>query len=249
MAFIGVGNEVAWWCPSLDATGNGTTTAYDLVASGINCTLTNGEVGDWTADTSNGGVRCITLDGTNECGTIADDNRFSFGNGTTDSAFSVSCWIYRTVGGVTSGAVAKSSSTTAGEWTVLLGISGAITFRCFDASASARIGRVTATSAITLNTWHNVVVTYSGSATNAGCKIYLNGVQSDNADSGAGSYVAMENGSLAVTIGATGSANYLTGQWDDVRIFNAELNTSQITKLKSRRAYTQNRQRLSIVGV
>ena len=62
----GIGNELAWWCPSLDETGNGTTTLYDLVGS-VNGTLTNMDAStDWVADTASGGVRCLDFDGTND---------------------------------------------------------------------------------------------------------------------------------------------------------------------------------------
>lgn len=58
----GIGGEIAWWCPSLDDTGNGTTTLYDLIGSN-NGTLTNMDAAtDWVADTANGGVRALDFD-------------------------------------------------------------------------------------------------------------------------------------------------------------------------------------------
>ena len=65
----GIGGELGWWCPSLDNSGNGTTTLNDLAGSN-NGTLTNfaltGSTSNWVADTGSGGVRALDLDGTDD---------------------------------------------------------------------------------------------------------------------------------------------------------------------------------------
>ena len=49
---VGLGDEVGWWCPSLDDTGNGTVTLNDLSGSGDDGTLTNMDAAtDWVSDT------------------------------------------------------------------------------------------------------------------------------------------------------------------------------------------------------
>jgi len=69
-----VSGEVHWWCPSLDDTGNGTTTLNDRVGS-RNGTLTNfalsGTTSNWTADTGSGGIRAIASDGVNDIITMS----------------------------------------------------------------------------------------------------------------------------------------------------------------------------------
>jgi hypothetical protein len=59
----------AVWCPSRDDSGNGTTTLNEEIA-GSDGTLNNfalsGSTSNWVADTSNGGVRCIASDGSND---------------------------------------------------------------------------------------------------------------------------------------------------------------------------------------
>lgn len=63
---LNLGGELAWWCPSLDTTGNGTTTLYDLAGSN-NGVLTNMDAAtDWVADTGSGGVRALDFDGSND---------------------------------------------------------------------------------------------------------------------------------------------------------------------------------------
>ena len=233
----GIGNEVAWWCPSLEDTGNGTLTFYDQIASGINGSLDNGETGDWVADTTSGGIRCITLDGTNERGLIVDDNRFTFGNGTTDSAFSVSIWVYATSFAANPCVISKAASATSGEWHMIIGSLGDWLFRCSDLSATAFIGRRTATGSVAINTWYNLVATYSGSGAASGIKLYRNGTQVDTLDDNSGTYVAMENTTQPVTIGARGAALYTPGRWDDCRIFDVVVSGANITLLASARGY------------
>jgi len=237
---VGIGDEVGWWCPSLDDTGNGTLTFYDLISGGISGSLNNGETGDWVSDTASGGVRAITLDGVNERGLIADDNRFSFGNGSTDLPFSVSCWVLRAAFAA-AGFVGKASGAAVGEWYLFAG-TGEIVFRVIDTSVGIAVGRrVLVSGNFTENAWQHLCCTYSGSGGAAGLKIYLNGSRLDDANSsaGAGTYVAMENTSEPVTIGSRGTAAYLNGRWDDVRIFDVDLSgvAGAITALASQRGY------------
>lgn len=86
----GIGGETGWWAPSLDDTGNGTTTLYDLAGSNDG-TLTNMDAStDWVADTANGGVRRLDFDTTSEH--IVTSYSFAPGTG----AFSVSLWFKMT---------------------------------------------------------------------------------------------------------------------------------------------------------
>jgi len=56
-----------WWCPSLDTSGNGTTTLTDLSGNGNNGTLTNMDAAtDWVADTDSGGVRALDFNGASQ---------------------------------------------------------------------------------------------------------------------------------------------------------------------------------------
>jgi hypothetical protein len=57
---------IAVWIPSLDNSGNGTTTLTDLVGSN-NGTLTGMDPAtDWVSDTGAGGVRALDFDGSND---------------------------------------------------------------------------------------------------------------------------------------------------------------------------------------
>ena len=75
-----------WWCPSLDTSGNGTTTLTDLSGNGNNGTLTNMDAAtDWVADTDNGGVRALDFDGIDDYVALPEQ--------TFASDFAISLWV------------------------------------------------------------------------------------------------------------------------------------------------------------
>lgn len=86
--------------------------------------------------------------------------------------------------------------------------------------------------AITSTSWAHYLARYDGSASNAACQIYLNGLRVDNADYGFGSYTAMSNLGAIVSIGAlnSGSNFWMNGRQEDIRIYNRALSQSEITQ-------------------
>lgn len=228
-----IGDEVLWLCPSLDDTGNGTTTVYDLAGS-HDMTLNNTETGDWISDIRNGGIRSLILDGTNEYGTVADSSDLSFVGGSPDLPFTVSMWFTLDANPSVAGLIGKASSFNAGEWVMYLS-SGTIVFRCIDDSAASFIGRVTgvvAAQAVKLTqSYYHVLVTYSGSGASSGIKIYLNGVQADISDAASGTYSGMENLTTPLYVAARGTSNTLPGNIDDIRLFNRVVTSDEIKTL------------------
>lgn len=84
------------YCPSLDTSGNGTSTLFNLDGVGSqvgsnNATLLNTNSGNWVSDTSNGGVRALDL-----LGSIGSQQHIVFPNmlnGRGD--FTLCFWMYR----------------------------------------------------------------------------------------------------------------------------------------------------------
>ena len=102
---------------------------------------------------------------------------FSFWSGTQDSAFSVSIWYHPTdAPSSNAGVVSKGqwSASAKREWAIFHLTNGKILVQLYDESADSYIGRITS-SAISNDAWHHIVVTYSGSETSAGIKIYVDG--------------------------------------------------------------------------
>ena len=159
---------------------------------------------------------------------VADNSNLSFGNGTTDSPFSISAWIK--IGQTTSqGIVTKYGSssstreylfyTTGGKLRLLLWGNGTNNF-------------ATGTTTFATNTWYHVACSYDGrggSTAYNGITLYINGISESVTTSG-GSYTAMSNTSQNVEIGKY-STNELLGNIDETAIFSSELSQSDITAI------------------
>jgi len=162
---------------------------------------------------------------------MPDSNDFSFGNGTTDSAFSISVIVKFDALAATTyyGIVGKYGATGGYEWLLHI-YNKRLVMRCYDESlGSCYIGRTYAADLAT-GTWYHIVATYSGSSLSSGVKLYLDGTQVDNADSKSGSYVAMEAGAADVEIGSfAGGAYNLDGIIDEVEIHNVERASTWVT--------------------
>ena len=164
---------------------------------------------------------CLSFDGGDyvDCG---DSDSLSFGNGLTDNPFTISVWIKASL--ASGGIVTKSISSSTGEYYLLLSGTG-IYLRLVDDSANGYIGAYCSYSPY-FNNWTHVTATYDGSGLYTGIKIYINGSLQSVSSANTGTYVAMENSLVSLKIGKRDS--YISGLVDDVRIFNANLPTSQI---------------------
>ena len=178
-------------------------------------------------------TKSIDLDGVDDFVNIADNANLSFGDGSNDSPFSISCWFKVSAVGSTQYIVNKrliaSSSSNRYEYALYIGTSGNVNFAVYDAASVVRRGRKSSSSIVSIDTWYNLIGTYNGvGGTNAqaGLKVYLNGVQVDNADNNNNTYVAMHNTSEAFKIGSNTS-----GIVDEVAIFNSELSASDVTTI------------------
>lgn len=161
----------------------------------------------------------LDFDGSVDYVSIADDDVFSFGDGSNDSPFSVETWVYFDAT-ASQGIVSKRAGFD--EWHMALSGSGQLSITLADNSASAFL--FGETSGLTLNTgqWYHMAFTYDASETAAGISLYIDGVQLTNNSSSIGSYTAMENTTSAVEIGTiNSSASFdLDGQVDELRIWN-----------------------------
>ena len=181
--------------------------------------------------------KAIQFNGVNQYGIIDDADGFSFGNGTTDTPFSISAWVKMTDSAYFD-ILAKYNNHE--EW-ALFTDNHKLVFIITDASASASKGRKYNTSIASYDgQWINITATYDGSRTVAGLKIYLNGNRVDDANyTDNVNYVAMENTTDPVWIG-NWFANYATGYEDNIRIFNGALTQTEITDIYNNNFLTDN---------
>lgn len=209
-------NPIAAWVPSRDASGNGTTTLYDLTGNGYNGTLTNMSAGsDWVSNTESGGVRALDLDGTNDHILVSASLNSAFQTRTI-----CGWWKLRGVG------AGDSAPTLFHSNSMYCAVDGANNQPQFF-SGSWRNG----SSGITLDTWFHVAyaVGFSG-ATPATTKIWLNGASIYTTPA-----VSLGIGDGSFRIGARGDAIYspfcVNGLFDDVRLFHVLLDDTDVADL------------------
>ncbi len=197
--------------------------AVDSSGQGNTGTWQNGADSNssWFFDTNAG-----FFDGVDDYIEITDNDSLSFGDGTNDSPFSVSCWIKQAAADVgVDGLVAKFSAD-GYEWYLRI-INGQVGFGVSDTDADSKIRWID--NSIADNTWHHVVGTYDGSETVAGIKIYVDGSIVASSTSEQGDYGGMSNTAADVWIGRfSSSALSYNGSIAQVKIYNRALNPTEI---------------------
>ncbi len=160
---------------------------------------------------------------------VADHPDFTFGNGVTDSPFSVSAWIY--MDSAANFQIVNKWAADNCEWRLFFS-SSRVFFQIFSLNGTNFQGRRYNT-ALSTGQWYHIVLTYDGSGgatAHDGMKIYVDGVKRDDSDSNSGTYVAIDNGNAPVWVGRQ-DTTYSDGKIDDVRIYKKELTSNEVMKM------------------
>ena len=174
-------------------------------------------------------TKSIQLDGVDDYVDCGDNDNLSFGNGTTDSPFSISTWVNMT--DATRFRIVTKAGATNLEYLFSTGGSDTIVFNLYDNSTGGKIGRLYSTSLTSFQgSWIHLAATYSGNGSSTGLKIYLNGLRVDNTNNNSGSYTAMENTTQPFYIGKF-TTTYSNGLADEVAVFDVELSASDVTSI------------------
>ena len=172
----------------------------------------------------------MIFDGVDDYLTIPDNAALSFGDSSTDSAFSA-CMMINLSDITSSGFFRKMVDGSTGEYTFGTNPSGTLYSVYIDeTTANAYIGRTAGSYAVYQNRWTYLAFTYDGSSASSGCKIYANGERIDNGNNSAGSYTAMHATAADVEVGKFIST-YTGGTILRPQIFNFELTQTQINEL------------------
>ncbi|HEY7708504.1 MAG TPA: hypothetical protein VIG57_00550, partial [Candidatus Entotheonella sp.] len=143
--------------------------------------------------------RSIEFDNTDDYINVADNDDLTFGNGTTDSAFSVAFWVK--LNDATSYGIFEKAN----EYRLNHAGSDNIEFILHDASSAGEIGIRTNGGYGPLTSqegkWIHFAVTYDGSEAHTGMTMYLNGAAIATTSNNFGSYTAMENTGANLTVG------------------------------------------------
>ena len=176
-------------------------------------------------------VGAVGFNGVDDDIVVAGTPLLSFGNGTTDSPFSMSAWInMEDASGFV--IVSKGAFTVDGEWNFFVGGADNLSLELFDESVNAYEKAITQSTLTAYeNTWVHVAVTYNGvggTSANAGVTFYVNGVSQAVTLLDTGTYVAMENLGSLVRIGNRADTEYAEGSIANLQIYNRVLSQAEI---------------------
>jgi len=181
-------------------------------------------------------TKSILLDGIDDFVNVTDNSNLSFGNGTTDSPFSISFWVnLDSLSGATNVFIGKDNGSPNREYAIGM-FSNSDKVRFFIKNNGGNNQQsIDSTTQLTTGSWFHIVTTYSGvGGSNAadGMKIYINGSLETSTNVIKQSYTAMKNTTAPLTIGKyNASASQISGTMDEVSIFNTELSQSDITSI------------------
>lgn len=220
----GIGGEIAWWCPSLDDSGNGTTTLNDFIGAN-NGTLTNmalsGSTSNWVNDTDSGGVRAIAVDGTNDRIAVARQS-------TLPLAFSI--WFKPRTHKTWHTLYSNDQTENAPKllWYLIQSSGSSYTLSYY-------AGTPYSSSVITVPTasWSHFGMNVS---VVGAVQFFFNGTAVGTATGGTGGTPAFS----AAIMGSSGLGPLgfnAAGMFDDFRIFNTARTSDQFATLASKRAY------------
>jgi len=181
----------------------------------------------------------MRFDGVNDYVEFADNDAFSFTNGTDDLPFSISAWVK--FDNVTANHEIISKYSIGKEWRLFHSLSNGVTLRINDGTNFSDLYSGTLLSP---NQWYFLGVTFGGagpnssnaftSAMDAGnAELYVNGsiiaspTRSNNA-----SYAGMSDTTETVKLGRT-STTYTKGEIRDAKLFNKELSAAEVREVYS----------------
>lgn len=208
--------------------GAGTVLTDSSPVAHPDCSLDSTNPPAWLSGASCKQGACLSWDGVNDrmrCAYAAD---FSPTNGTTDVPYSLTLWVY--LNDITTGEGNIVGRNQAGNLEYQLWISASTLYMQFYDTTTATIGRsAPLTTGAHQAQWIHLAATYSGSATHAGIKIYINGAQADTADAGSGTYAKVTDGGIQTEFGIyNGTAGPLSARMDELKIFRRELSASDV---------------------
>lgn len=222
---------------------SGTTATNNAGSCGATCNGTVYAVADtttrdslqsvgsgWTQLNRRWGEGALMLDGVDDYVSIPDNDFLSFGNGGTDSPFTIEAWVNpETLAGSSDGnwILNKRDGGAGAEYQLAIYEKG-VWFGVFGGTTNY-IGKIS-TNLLSTGSWYHIVGTYDGSKNLSGLKIYINGIEQNTSDRVGGTYTGMSNGLSPVIIGKGGwdSGVEFDGVIDSIRVYSRALGAHEV---------------------
>ena len=181
-------------------------------------------------------TKVAEFDGAADFINVPDADSLSFGDGTTDSSFSIAAWVYIPTTVSSPGTIVSKYNSFASnsEYYLQHDPFNQLTLVMIDTSAAVSISAFK-TGAFTLGKWQHLVVTFDSTEADPedGIEMYIDGtLQSLDNRIGNVAYVAMENGTAPVRIGTLATTtDPFEGKMSNLAFFNRDLTQTEVTDL------------------
>jgi hypothetical protein len=176
----------------------------------------------------------LSFDGAGGYIDCTDNDMFSFGNGTTDSPFSVSFWAKLNSVSGTQPFLSKDTANPNREWAISIFSDSSNGVRIFLKNQGGNSQQsIDSSTALTTGVWYHITTTYDGrggSDAADGLNIYINGILDTPTNISKGTYTAMSNTTAPVYIGKYSSSE-INGKIDETAIFNTALTEAQVLEI------------------
>ena len=179
------------------------------------------------------GTGSTNFDGTNDYVSVADAANLSFGDGSDDSAFSISAWI-KMDDTASFEIIGKGEYNVDAEWRFRTESDSKLHFTLYDEDVSSTFENAYTDVALTAyeGKWVHVVGTYNGiggeDVAKTGITLYVNGVVAASTQTSGGTYVSMVNGTSPVEIGLYAASVYAEGNMKNIAIWSRELTATEV---------------------
>jgi hypothetical protein len=176
----------------------------------------------------------VNFDGVDDRIAISDGGALSFGNGNTDSPFTLSAWVNPV--DITRFRILSKSiagGTVNREYLFTFDDTDRLSMILYHKRTIRNIRRQSNQAYTSFQgSWHHVAATYDGSGTAAGITLYVDGIEVSSVPDSSGVYVAMSNLGVDCTIGSSVFDNdFANGAMDEVIVYDRVLSGSDIADL------------------
>lgn len=172
----------------------------------------------------------VELNGVDQNILVSNDASINFGDGTTDSPFSL-VWYgsINEAAGIAHYLLSKNPATVVAQYAVWLSNSEKIRFRLYDLSTGGYLDVYT--GSLNIGDKQCFIMTYDGSGSITGMNVYVDGLAEALSDGSGGSYTAMESDSEDFSVGR--AVGYTREGVSTVMIIKKELSATEAADLTS----------------